>query len=331
MVKSGFRQSLIIAALLLSLTAVGTVGFRLLGEDSWLDSLYLAIITLTTVGSRDAGHDPASMLFLIVYLVIGLSIFSYSAFQLGQIIVNADLRRMLEGRRMQRELNDMAGHQIVCGAGRMGAAICEYLAERNQPFVLVDRNLELLQSLCHERQWRYVHGDATDDDVLKQAGIERAAALATTLSTDADNLYVVLSARLLSNGLQIVARASETSAVQKLQRAGASRVISPFNSGAVKMAKLMLSPRIEDFLEITDESGSDLALVEILIGEDSPYIDKTLAETDLRHREVIIIGIRRHDGKHIIAPGGQTRVHQGDSLFAFGKSASVQVLTEEVR
>ena len=171
--------------------------------------------------------------------------------------------------------------------------------------------------------------DATDDEVLTKAGIDRAQSLATVLPTDADNVYVVLSARLLSSSLQIVARAGEASAIQKLQRAGATRVISPFSSGAMKMARFMLNPSIEDFLEITDESGSDLELAEIQIQTDSQYIGKPLAKTDLREQGIMVIGIRRTSGKHIIAPEGTAIIEPGDSLFAFGNANSVNALAEK--
>lgn len=320
------RQFILITLLLLGITVFGTVGIRLLNGTSWLESMYLAVITLTTVGSRDAPKTPAAMIFIVFYLVCGLSVFTYSAFQLGQLIVNADIRMMLEKRRMDRELSSLHSHYIVCGLGRMGLSICEYLSVRKQPFVVIDNNEEVLMTTCKERQWLGVLGDATDDDVLKKAGIQRAQALATVLPTDADNVYVVLSARLLSNTLQIVARASDSNAVQKLQRAGATRVISPFSSGATKMARFMLSPSIEDFLEITDESGSDLELAEIQIHAESHYIGKPLAQTDLREQGIMVIGIRRTSGEHVIAPEGSAVIEPGDSLFAFGSPTAVNAL-----
>ncbi len=323
------RKFILITVLLLGITLFGTVGIHTLTDSNWLESAYLAIITLTTVGSRDVPDTQAGMIFVMVYLVSGVGVFTYSVFQLGQLIVNADIRLMLEKRRMDRELSGLKNHYIVCGLGRMGILICEYLTNRKQPFVVIDHNEELLISLCKDRQWFGVHGDATDDEVLTKAGIDRAQSLATVLPTDADNVYVVLSARLLSSSLQIVARAGEARAIQKLQRAGATRVISPFSSGAMKMARFMLNPSIEDFLEITDESGSDLELAEIQIQTDSQYIGKPLAKTDLREQGIMVIGIRRTSGKHIIAPEGTAIIEPGDSLFAFGNANSVNALAEK--
>ncbi len=322
------RQFVVISCLLVGILLLGTVGiYMLIGEDvSWLEAAYLAVITVTTVGSRDVPSTPQGMIFIMVYLISGISVFTYCVFQLGQLIVNADFREMWEKRRMQRELNTLNNHYIVCGLGRMGTSICEYLAARKQPFVIIDNNEEVILNTCKERKWLGVHGDATDDEILTQAGIERAQSLATVLATDADNVYVVLSARLLSNSIQIVARASDASAVQKLQRAGATRVISPFSSGATKMARFMLSPSIEDFLEITDDSGSDLELAEIQIQSDSDYVGKPLAKTDLREQGIMVIGIRRTSGEHVIAPEGSVCIESGDSLFAFGSPNAVNAM-----
>ncbi len=322
------RQFFVISGLLVGILVMGTVGiYSLTGEDvSWLESAYLAVITLTTVGSRDVPHSPQGMIFIMVYLISGISVFTYCVFQMGQLIVNADFREMWEKRRMDRELNKLNDHYIVCGLGRMGNSICEHLDSKNQPFVVIDSSEEVISQTCKERKWLGVHGDATDDEVLMQAGIERAQSIATVLATDADNVYVVLSARLLSSSIQIVARASDTSAVQKLQRAGATRVISPFSSGAKKMARLMLSPSIEDFLEITDESGSDLELAEIQIRNNNDYVGKSLAKTDLREQGIMVIGIRRTDGEHVIAPEGSVCIESGDSLFAFGSPTAVNAL-----
>lgn len=322
------RQFVIITGLLVFLLTVGTVGIHFLTDRTWFESLFLAVITITTVGSRDVANDsPAAMAFIISYLLVGFSFFTYGAFQVGQMVINADLRRMWEKRKMEKQIDRLERHYIVCGLGRMGMAICEILAAKNQAFVVVDLDEERLRSICNDRQWKYIVGDATDDDILSHAGIDRAKSLATVLRSDADNVYVVLSARLLSSKLQIVARASDSSAATKLQKAGATRVISPISSGAVKMARLMISPSIEDFLEITDDSGGDLEIVEVQISENSPYLGKKLAETDLRTRGIMVIGIRRASGQHILAPSGMAVIEKDDSLFAFGNAQAVNDMT----
>lgn len=319
-------------ALLVSLILIGATGIRLIDGRPWLESIYLALITLMTVGSRDVPQGENAqvlMAFMILYLVGGIGLFTYGVTSLAQVFSGDDFRRMWERRRMDRTIQNLSGHYIVCGAGRMGSAICEYLSERSRPFVVVDHNVGVLEEVCRPRHWPYLVGDATDDETLKRAGIERARALATVLETDADNVYVVLTARMLSSALQIVARATEDGAVTKLQRAGATRVISPFSSGAVKMARFMLSPSVEDFLEITDHRGSELQLAEIQITDRGPLVGKQLSETDLRDRGVMVIGIRRAAGDYLLPPPGTARIETGDTLFAFGKAAAVNEMIGE--
>lgn len=321
---------LLIVGLMLSLTVIGTIGIHLLTEKTWLESCYLAIITLTTVGSVDVAQgDPTLMLFQVVYLILGLGVVMHGVFQLGATIVDVELRRILGRRRMQSEIGKLKEHFVICGLGRMGVAIGEHLTARAIPFVVIDINEEVLETMSRDRGWFGVAGDATDDTVLTNAGIGRARGLATVLPTDADNVYVVLSARMLCNDLQIIARASDDAAMKKLERAGATRVVSPFSSGAVKMARFLLNPSIEDFLEVADDRGSDLELADVQITPDNPLVGKQLAETDLRERGVMVIGIRRANGERLLPPPGTAVIQAGDSLFAFGSSDVVNAMIGE--
>jgi voltage-gated potassium channel len=265
----------------------------------------------------------------MVYLILGLGVFSYSAFQIGSVVVNAELRGMFERRKMQKHIDQLKDHYIVCGLGRMGDTICEYLQQRGKPFVVIDNNESRLNEICGGDGWNYIHGDATDDSILKSAGIDRAKSLASVLPTDADNVYVILSARLLNQNVQIVARAGNEKAVEKMERAGASRVISPFSTGAVKIARFMLNPSIEDFLEVADNRGTDWELADVQISEKSTLIGKQLMETDLRDRGVMVIGIRRVDGERLMPPPGTAIIKAGDSLFAFGSTNAVNAMISE--
>ena len=310
--------------LLLILLGVGVIGFRLTTDESWFDCLYLSVITLTTVGSKHPGDAWETKLFVICYLLTGLGIFTYGAFQAGSWVVSGDFRRFLEKRRMEKSISQLSGHAIVCGQGRMGLTICEYLADRKHPFVVIDRQEDRIVALCTERKWPYVIGDATDDDTLLAAGIERATSLTTALNTDSENLYVVVSARLLNSKLKIIARASDEKAVIKLEKAGATRVVSPFRTGAVRMARFMLNPTLEDFLEIADAKGRELELADVQITNGNPYIGKMLMETDLRDRGLMVIGISRKSGEQLMPPPGNAIILVDDSLFVFGKSDAVR-------
>lgn len=328
------RHVISIVLLLVSLMLVGTVGFRVVDPSAdWLDCLYMAVITLTTVGYRESVQiegNPAGKLFVIVYLICGLSVFTYSAYHLGQWVVSVEMRTILERRRMQKSISKLQNHYIVCGLGRMGTIICETLQERNKPFIVIDIDEERLAEVCAERHWLHLEGDATDDSILENAGIIRARSLASVLPTDADNVYVVLSARMLSPDLQIIVRAGDEKAVVKMQRAGATRVVSPFSTGAQKMARFMVTPSIEDFLEIADSRGNELELADVHIGADSPFIGKQLEQTDLREKGVMVIGIRRADGERLMPPPGSAVIEEGDSLFAFGSTEAVNRLIGQI-
>lgn len=324
------QRVLAIVSLLLTLIVVGTVSLRFIEDASWVDSLFVSVMTLSTVGLKDTlDLSELGKVFVVVYIILGLSLFTYGAFHLGQWVISAELRSLWEKRRMARTIDKLRDHFIICGNGRMGETLCRYLQERDKPFVVVDTNEDSLIPICEARGWLFILGDATDDDVLRQAGIDDARSLASVLPTDADNVYVVLSARMLNPKLQIVARAMEEKAIEKMERAGASRVISPFSSGAIKMARFMLYPSVEDFLEVTDTQSSDLELADVLITEDSPYVGKQLMETGLRQKGVMVIGIRRANGDRLMPPAGTAEIQPGDCLFAFGSTESVNHMIGE--
>ena len=315
--------------LVLTILLCGTVGLHLLTGQGLLHSFYQAFILLATVGSQEPQPlNDATMVFIIAYLASGLGVFAYSAIQFGQILVNADLRVLLERRRMERRINKLEGHFIVCGYGRMGRELCNYLHQRRQPFVIIDENAELFTPEMRSDEWLFLQGDATQDDILQEAGIARARALTTVLSTDADNLYVVLSSRLLSPDLQIVARASDEQAAQKMQKAGATRVINPLSSGAIRMARFMLSPSIENFVEVAESEGVDWEIADVHVPQDSPLIDQQLKETNLRAEGIMLLGVCRESGEKFFPPPGDLRINSGDNLFAFGSSEDLGRLTE---
>lgn len=325
------RKLLSIVALLLGFLILGAVCFRLTEGWDWLQCFYEAVIIMTTVGlsaTSQADLNPSTKLFIICYLMVGVGIFTYCVSQLGQSLVNLQLRGYWERRAMDHSIRKLKDHFVICGFGRMGSTICRYLHSRHKPFVVIDSD-ERIAATCREHGWLYLIGDATDDETLLMAGIMEARALTTVLSTDADNVYVVLSARLLNDKMQIVARASDEKAVDKLERAGATRVVSPFSSGAMKIARFMLNPSVEDFFEVTDDHGSQLELADVLISASSPCVGKRLMDTDLRERGVMVVGIRRVNGERLMPPPGTAIIEAGDCLFAFGSSQAVNEMINQ--
>lgn len=328
--KQSIAQFLRIVFLLVGFTIFGTVGIRLIEGASWLDSLYMIVITAATVGYE----DPVSLtdngkIFIIFYLIFGLGIFTYSVSQLGQWIVRQQMSSILEKRRMQKSISNLDGHYIVCGIGRMGESICEYLHEREKSFVVIDSNEERLQLVCENKNWLNIHGDATDDFVLKSAGIENAKSLASALPSDADNVYVVLTARMLNPSFQIIARASDDKAGEKIKHAGANRVVSPFRSGAVKIARFMIHPAVEDFVELASKNIGGFQVADLQINESNPNCGKKLSETDFSTKGIMIVGICRPGHEPQMPPPSTAILNAGDSIFALGSSAAVNQLMEE--
>ncbi len=324
------RQFRNICRLLLAMTLIGVFGFRFFSEAPWTDCLYMSVITLSTVGYTEAVPlDQAGKIFVIIYIVVGIVVFAYHAAVVAQWVVSDELQAFMEKRRMTRQIGELENHFIVCGLGRVGRSICDYLASRNQPFVVIDTNEELLRAVCRAEDWSYVVGDATDDAVLREARIEHAKSLASVLPTDGDNIYVVLSARMLKTDLQIIARTADDRAVEKMERAGANRVISPLMTSGIKMARFMLNPSLDDFIEIADSQGNDLELADVQIEPESQLVGQQLAQTGLGRQGVMVIGIRRQDGERLMPPPGETVIHAGDSLFAFGPTDAVNRMLRE--
>lgn len=299
----------------------GTLGLRILTHQPVLDCFYQVVILMTTVGSQEPEPlTPATKIFVVIFLTSGVGVFTYSAFQFGQTVVSGDLRRFLERQRMQKVMDQLSDHFIICGYGRMGATLCEYLHRRNQSFVIVDENPDLMTDEMKADGWLFMHGDATQDQILIDAGVTRARGLTTVLPTDADNLYVVLSARLLAKELQIVARGSGERAAEKMQRAGATRVINPLSTGAIRMARLMLSPSIENFIEVAESHGVEWEIADVQVPDESPLVNCQLNETPLRQAGIILLGVCKPSGETHFPPAADLTIEAGDSLFAFGTS-----------
>jgi voltage-gated potassium channel len=227
-----------------------------------------------------------------------------------------------------REMEKLENHYIVCGGGRVGRRIVRALQKEKIPFVMMERDEKKVAQLEDECTHILI-GDATLEENLIRAGVERAKGLATCLADDADNVYVVLTARGLNEKLHIVARAVEEQAEPKLIRAGASRVVSPIIIGSQSMARALLKPAIADFMDSIVAETLDLVFEEVAIRLHSPYINKCLRETNIsRELNLIIVAIRRKNGELFFHPVGETRIEEGDLLIVVGKADSVQKLVE---
>ncbi|MCA9102674.1 MAG: potassium channel protein [Pirellulales bacterium] len=320
------RVEVLIVLTLCAVPLLGAAGYMMIENWNFVDSLYMSVITITTVGSEVVHPlSRAGKIFQICYLIFGLGVFFVCVVEEGEIIVRAVMRDRVGRKRMDRAINAMKDHHIICGYGRMGQELCAQLTARRHPFVIIDRDEVVLQQAA-DQGWLYVVGDATDDRTLQAAGIERARGLAAVMSDDADNLYLVLSARLLSKDLQIVARASDDASLRKIEKAGANRVISVYGASANKAAQFLANTDLESFVEIFSSEGNELDLAEILVAADGPYAGLTLAELEFRDMGVLIVGIRRASGKLDLPPSSQARVEPNDRLIALGSTPAIEKL-----
>ena len=318
------RSLLRVLIMMACLTALGTVWFKCVSGWSLVDSIFMTAITLSSVGFGEVNPlTAADKIFVCGFLAMGLGVFLYGVIQVGESVVRAELGQWWRHRNMSGTINALEHHFIVCGAGRMGRLLCEHLADREIPFVAVDVNPDVIETY-KERGWVAICADATEDETLLEAGIERAAGMAATLASDADNLFVVMSARLVNPDVRIVARAHDDASGRKLERAGANRIVSPFESAAVKMGQLLTNPRLNDFFEIISDHNLAFDLVGVPIDESSLMVGQSLIETDLRQRGVMIVAIRRADGNVLLAPKGTTHIEAGDELFALGDTQAVK-------
>jgi voltage-gated potassium channel len=308
-----------------AIVIVGTVGFRFVEGFTWLDSLYMTVQTVTTVGYGDlAPQTPAGRLFAIILMLTGVGTALYALTILAQSVVQSGVIAGLQTRRRAKKMKKLEGHYIVCGAGRVGRRISRQLAEQGLPFVVIERDETKLADVEPVGAHLMV-GDATSEEVLLDAGVAKARGLASCLPDDAANVYVVLTARGLSANLHIVARAVEEQAEPTLVRAGANRVVAPTIIGSRSMARALLKPAIADFMESIAAESLDLVFEEIAVDAGSPYAGKRIGETKLtRELGLIVVAIRRKDGRLIFNPGPDEAVSDGDLLTVIGRAEAAQ-------
>ncbi|MCA1959950.1 MAG: potassium channel protein [Desulfomonile sp.] len=305
----------------------GTTGYRLIEGWSLLDCLYMTVITLTTVGFGEIHPlTPHGRVFTIMLIFFGMGVVAYAFVSATRFVVEGEILALLTRRRHMRAVERIHDHFIVCGFGRMGSFIAQQLHDRGIPFVLVEDKPEVQEKII-QLGYLMSPGDATEEETLKSAGINNARGLVAALNSDAENLYTVLTARELNPSLEIVARASDDAAQKKLMRAGATRVISPYKIGGMRMVMGMLKPTVTSFLEVVmDHTDLSIEIEEIQVGMGSQYAGKRLVETDIRRDlDLIVIGIEKHHGEMVFNPGPQTVVEAHDTLIAMGRKEDLAV------
>jgi voltage-gated potassium channel len=292
----------------------------------------MATETVTTVGYGDMPPktEPGKV-FGIFFMLIGGGTVLYALTTLLQVIVQSEIVAAFGDGGRRRGMNKLENHIIVCGAGRVGSRIIRELKRQQYQFVVLEREERKVAPLLENGEFVIV-GDATLEDNLKKARVERAKGLAACLPDDADNVYVVLTARDLNKNLYIVARAVEEQAENKLIRAGANRVISPTIIGSQSMARALLKPAIADFMDSIAAENLDLVFEEVAIEQTSSYCNKKLKDTNIRSElDLVIVAIRRKEGEMLFHPAGETEICEGDLLIVIGRAESMQKLIHLAR
>ena len=320
-----------VLALVLFVVAFGTIGYMTVEGWSFLDSLFMTVITITTVGFREV-HEltPKGMVFTIILIVGGVGTALYAFTEGAKFLLEGEIRQLLGRKRLEKKIKGLADHYIICGYGRMGRIIARELQEEGVRFVVIDKDPP---SLEEKENVLIIAGNATRDSTLLEAGIDRARGLISVLPDDSENLFVVLSARGLNPNILIVARAVEEGSEQKLLRAGATKVVSPYHIGGLRMAHTVLKPTVVDFIEFTTRRGNlELQMQEVTIQEGSRLIGMSLAACGVGDDlGVIIVAIKQASGETRFNPPHQSVIGAGDILIVLGETSKLRRFEETAK
>jgi voltage-gated potassium channel len=329
--KGPKRKFILSALLIVFIIAFGALGYMTIEKWNFLDSFYMTIITLSTVGYKEV-HNLSSngKVFTIILITGGVGVIFYTLSTGARFVLEGELQEVLGRQRLEKKIRELKDHYIVCGYGRMGRTICKELKVKGINFVIIEKNLGILDE---KADILILEGDATRDETLKKANIERAKGLVSVLPTDAENLFVVLNARELNTNLFIVARTDEESTGRKIIRAGADRVISPYYIGALKIAHTILKPTVMDFIEFATKSGNiELQMEEIKVQEGSRLVGLTLDECGIgKDLNIIVVAIKKLTSRMEFNPTSRSTIEIGDTLIALGEISKLKILEDMVR
>jgi len=292
------------------------------------DALYMTVITLSTVGYGEVqGLSPTGRIFTIILIIMGVGFVFYLAGSVIQFMMEGRIREILGRRKLEKKIHAQKGHYIICGYGRVGSSVCEALASKPLDVVVVERDPARVDQL-NERNILHIPGNATDEENLIRAGVQRAGGLVAALKTDSDNVYVTLSARQLNPGLFIMARAGKKQSENKLLAAGANKVISPYRMGAHRIAQSILRPTVTDFLELTlMDASRDIQMEEMPVEPSSKLINVALQDSEIRKKlDLIIVAVKKAAGNMLFNPSSQTKLEAGDTVIAIGENRNLERL-----
>ncbi|MCX8123411.1 MAG: potassium channel protein [Spirochaetes bacterium] len=316
--------------LLLCTIGFGTIGYYTFEDMKPFDAFYMTMITISTVGFQEVKPLSVYGRFITILIILsGVSISAYSIGTLLRMLIEGELRKEFGRKKLERQIQLLHDHYIICGFGRIGKLVCKELYERKVPFVVIENNPCAIEEL-EKLGYLFVAMDATSEEALMKAGIMKAKGIVTAVMSDADNVYIVLTARGLRNDIFILSRGSDEKSELKLLRAGANRVILPYQIGGKRMAEVLTRPTVVDFLDTAMmDSELGLAMEELKVGQSSPMVGKTLIESNLRKDYgVIIVAIKKTNGTMIFNPQSSEMIEAGDIIVALGKKDMMEKMSK---
>jgi voltage-gated potassium channel len=324
------RRIILITGLLCFTLVLGTAGFELIEGYSWFDAFYMTLTTITTVGYQELRPlSHAGRVFNSFLILFGVSAMFLAVGAMTQTIIELELQDRYGKRRTRRMINHLHDHFIVCGFGRVGRNACYEFQRANTSFLVIDRNEERVRKAANAGMLAIV-ADATQDDSLRQAGVLRAKGLIAALPSDAENLFIILSAKTLNPQLTVVTRASEEEAGEKLRRAGADTVLTPYTMAGRQLADALLRPHVVEFLDFARSNiGPKITMEQVCVASKSEFNRQTLGQLlELRKAGVIVLAIRKQGGETIFNPRAEVEISAGDFLIVMGERSSLQKLEQ---
>ncbi|OFX22525.1 MAG: hypothetical protein A2033_17070 [Bacteroidetes bacterium GWA2_31_9] len=335
MIKKSLIPIIFSLTLLLVIIAIGTIGYIVLEGYSFIDSLFMTFITISTVGFREVVPlSDTGKIFTIFLIIFSLGTFAYALSTFSKYIIDGVYNNLFQKNKIKKMIAKLENHVLVCGYGRNGKQAALELLDHNFNVVIIEKDDANIEKLKAEKKFLFIKGDATQDEILHEANIKNAKALISALPNDADNLFVVLTARELNPKLKIISRASDDNSDVKLKRAGASNVIMSDKIGGQHMAKLVAQPDVLEFLEhILLQKSKDVALVEVSCENIADYfVDKSIREFDIRNASgANIVGLRKDSGQYILNPTPDVVLSANDKLFVLGNPNQILKLREILR
>ncbi len=318
--------------LALSVISFGTVGYMYIEGWSFLDSLYMTIITIATVGFREVGPlSPQGMVFTIILILLGMGFLLFSVSTFTAFLVEGEINVIFRRRKMMKKISELKNHYIVCGAGQIGMHIIDELIKTQRNFVVVEKSEDVCKKLS-ENKILYVQGDATYSHVLKSANIENAKGLFCALSSDGDNLLLIITAKALNPKLRIISKANEDESREKMKNAGADGVILPMFIGGLRMASEMIRPTAVNFLdEMLKRTDQIYRVEDISFDEQSKFIGKKLKDTELFNKKGITVVALKRANQYIFNPAQDESINAGDSIVIIGEAKEIREIKNRIK